>query len=452
MPRRVHETAVSLSRMHQAPRTRGPRRFSFTSLSKPKAHMATPDVLIFDTTLRDGEQAPGNSLSPEEKLRLARQLDALGVDIIEAGFPAASEGDYRSVREIAAEVRRPVIAALARCHERDIELAGEALAPGGARPAPRVHLDLRPAHPGEAADHPGRGARAGPRRGPPARELHRRRGVLRRGCEPDRSRLSLPGGGARHRRGRHDDQSARTRWATRCPDEYAAMFRDVRERVPGSERVVLSAHCHDDLGLAVANTLAAIEAGVGAGRVHRQRDRRAGGERGAGGDRDGQPGPERRRRIPAATSSRARSTAPASSSPTSPGVFPQPNKAIVGPQRLRPRGRDPPARDAAERAHLRDHPARDGRHSALDPGARQALRPARAGAPLPRAGLRADRGRSWPRSTRQFTALADRKREILDEDLLALLHESFHDAPEEYQLTHLRVVCGSVTRRRPRSG
>ena len=70
--------------------------------------MGTTDVLIFDTTLRDGEQAPGNSLTPEEKLRLARQLDALGVDIIEAGFPAASEGDYRSVREIAAEVRRPV--------------------------------------------------------------------------------------------------------------------------------------------------------------------------------------------------------------------------------------------------------------------------------------------------------------------------------------------------------
>jgi len=86
------------------------------------------NVLIFDTTLRDGEQAPGNSLSADEKLRLARQLDALGVDVIEAGFPAASEGDYRSVREVAGEIRRPVIAALARCHERDIDLAGEAIA------------------------------------------------------------------------------------------------------------------------------------------------------------------------------------------------------------------------------------------------------------------------------------------------------------------------------------
>ena len=85
------------------------------------------DVIIFDTTLRDGEQAPGNTMTPEEKLRLARQLDALGVDVMEAGFPAASEGDFRSVRDIAQEIRRPVIAALARCHEKDIELAGEAI-------------------------------------------------------------------------------------------------------------------------------------------------------------------------------------------------------------------------------------------------------------------------------------------------------------------------------------
>ena len=99
--------------------------------------MAIQEVLIFDTTLRDGEQAPGNSLSPEEKLRLARQLDALRVDIIEAGFPAASDDDFRSVREIAAEIRRPVIAALARCHERDIDLAGEALS--GAERS-RIHV------------------------------------------------------------------------------------------------------------------------------------------------------------------------------------------------------------------------------------------------------------------------------------------------------------------------
>ena len=84
-------------------------------------------VVIFDTTLRDGEQAPGNSLSVEEKVRLARQLEVLGVDVIEAGFPASSETDFRSVQEIAAAVRGPVIAALARCTERDIDLAGDAI-------------------------------------------------------------------------------------------------------------------------------------------------------------------------------------------------------------------------------------------------------------------------------------------------------------------------------------
>src|SRR6266480_4691690 len=144
------------------------------------------DVIIFDTTLRDGEQAPGNSMTAEEKLRLARQLDTLGVDVIEAGFPSASEGDRRGVRAIAEAVRRPVIAALARCHDRDIALAAGA-----------TTINL-----------------------------------------PDTVGYALP-------------------------VEYGALFRAVRERVPGADRLVFSAHCHDDLGLAVANSLAAIEAGAG---------------------------------------------------------------------------------------------------------------------------------------------------------------------------------------------
>src|SRR5512139_426635 len=95
------------------------------------------DVIIFDTTLRDGEQAPGNSMTPEAKLRLARQLDTLGVDVIEAGFPSSSEGDFRAVQGIAREVRRPVIAALARCHEGDIDRASESLRAAARR---RLHV------------------------------------------------------------------------------------------------------------------------------------------------------------------------------------------------------------------------------------------------------------------------------------------------------------------------
>jgi len=103
------------------------------------------DVIIFDTTLRDGEQAPGNSLTAEEKLRLARQLDSLGVDVIEAGFPAASDGDFRSVRDIAVDLRRPIVAALARCVERDIDLAGDALR-GAARPRLHVFISTSDLH------------------------------------------------------------------------------------------------------------------------------------------------------------------------------------------------------------------------------------------------------------------------------------------------------------------
>src|SRR4029079_15608304 len=220
------------------------------------------NVLIFDTTLRDGEQAPGNSLSAEEKLRLARQLDALGVDVIEAGFPAASEGDYRSVREVAGEIRRPVIAALARCHERDIDLAGEAIA--GAERG-RIHVFISTS------------------------DLH-----IRDKLRLDRDQVvALARAAVRQARRYTDDVEFSAEDASRTdadflcrvaetaiaegattvtlpdtvgyatPLEYAAMFQDVRERVPGADAVVLSAHCHDDLGLAVANSLAAIAAGAG---------------------------------------------------------------------------------------------------------------------------------------------------------------------------------------------
>src|SRR3954466_9951514 len=99
--------------------------------------MSTDCLSIFATTLHDGEQAPGFSMRIEEKLQLARQLAALGVDVIEAGFPIASEADAEAVRRIAGEVTGPTIAALARCHPADIERAGNALAPASRR---RIHV------------------------------------------------------------------------------------------------------------------------------------------------------------------------------------------------------------------------------------------------------------------------------------------------------------------------
>src|SRR5437660_3830935 len=219
------------------------------------------DVIIFDTTLRDGEQAPGNAMTPDSKLRLARQLDARGVDVIEAGFPAASQGDLRGVQDIAEAVRRPVIAALARCHERDIDLAAEALQPAQRK---RIHVFIATS------------------------EIHleHKLKIDREACIA-RARASV-----RRARGYTADVEFSAEDATRTntdflcrvvaaaieegattinlpdtvgyttPAEYAALFRTVRERVPETQGIVLSAHCHDDLGMAVANSLSALEAGA----------------------------------------------------------------------------------------------------------------------------------------------------------------------------------------------
>jgi 2-isopropylmalate synthase len=402
--------------------------------------MTATDVLIFDTTLRDGEQAPGNSLTEPEKLRLARQLDALGVDVIEAGFPAASDGDFRAVRAIAAEIRRPTIAALARCTERDIALAGEALA-GAARK--RLHVFIATS------------------------DLHMREKL---GMTPDAVLASIRDAVRRARRYTDDvefsaEDASRTDPEFLCrivdaaiaagattinlpdtvgyalPDEYAAMFRQVGERVPGAARVALSAHCHDDLGLAVANTLAAIAAGA------RQVECTVNGI----GERAGNAALEE-----VVMTARVRSelgfrcnVEPREIYRTSQllsfltGVIPQPNKAIVG-------------RNAfAHEAGIHQHGMlRDGRTYEI-------MSPETVGVPRSTLVLGKHSGRhaltkryqelGYQLTEQQiadvyaaFSALADRKREILDEDLLALLHESFSDASAAYHINHLRVVCGDV--------
>src|SRR5579863_7964434 len=101
--------------------------------------MAKQNIVVFDTTLRDGEQSPGCSMTVHEKLSMARQLDRLGVDVIEAGFPIASQGDFEAVQAVAREVRRPVIAALARCTSGDVQRAFEAVRHAA---RPRIHCFL----------------------------------------------------------------------------------------------------------------------------------------------------------------------------------------------------------------------------------------------------------------------------------------------------------------------
>jgi 2-isopropylmalate synthase len=218
-------------------------------------------IIIFDTTLRDGEQAPGFSMDVATKLRLARALDTLGVDIIEAGFPIASPADAEAVQKIAAEVGRPVIAALARTRQADIEEAGRALAPAARR---RVHTFLATSDLHLAAklrmtreqcldaavnavklarrftDDVEFSAEDATRSD---REFLCRviEAVIRAGC----STVNLPD---------------TVGYAT--PDELREFFDEIITRVPNSDRAIFSAHCHNDLGLAVANSLAAIQGGV----------------------------------------------------------------------------------------------------------------------------------------------------------------------------------------------
>jgi 2-isopropylmalate synthase len=221
----------------------------------------TQKLVIFDTTLRDGEQAPGFSMRVEEKLRMARQLDSLGVDIIEAGFPIASEADAEAVRRISQALERPVIAALARCAIGDVDRAGTALT--SARRS-RIHTfiatsDLHLAHKlrmtREACLDAAVAAVTRARTYTPDVEFSAEdatrsdRDFLCRVIEAviaaGATTINLP-----------DTVGYST------PDEIGEFFRDIMGRVPSADKVIFSAHCHDDLGLAVANSLAAIAAGV----------------------------------------------------------------------------------------------------------------------------------------------------------------------------------------------
>ena len=400
------------------------------------------DVIIFDTTLRDGEQAPGNAMSPEAKLRLARQLDTLGVDVIEAGFPAASQGDLRGVQQVAETVRRPIIAALARCHERDIDAAAEALQPAQRK---RIHVFIATSD----------------------LHLEQKLRIDRAECI-ERVRTAV-----RRARGYAADVEFSAEDATRSdfdflcrvvlvavtegattinlpdtvgyttPAEYAALFRTIRDRVPEVEKIVLSAHCHDDLGLAVANSLAAIEAGAG------QVECTINGI----GERAGNAALEE-----IVMAARVRPQVVAFQCGVNPreivrtsrllsheiGVFPQPNKAIVG-------------RNAFA------HEAGIHQHGMLQNGLTyEIISPETVGAGGSSIVLGKHSGRhALERRYRQlgyepdaetleqlyqaFTTLADKKRQILDEDLLTLLHEGFSRAPEVYNLLELRVTCGTET-------
>jgi 2-isopropylmalate synthase len=223
--------------------------------------MSKDRVLVFDTTLRDGEQSPGCSMNLTEKLTIARQLERLGVDVIEAGFPIASEGDFESVQAIAQQVRGARICGLARTGEEDVARALEAL--DGAE-MPRVHTfiatsDIHLEHKLrmtreqvlEEVDRAVRQARAHCDDVEFSAEDATRSDwdylvqVFETAIRAGATTLNVP------------DTVGYTQ-----PEEYATLIRHLREHVDGADRAVFSVHCHNDLGLAVANSLAAVLAGA----------------------------------------------------------------------------------------------------------------------------------------------------------------------------------------------
>ena len=221
----------------------------------------TARVVVFDTTLRDGEQAPGFTMDVPTKVTLARRLDEIGVDVIEAGFPIASPADSEAVRQVSQQVRRPVIAALSRCQRQDIEEAARALEPAERS---RIHTFIATS------------------------DLHLKSKlrISREDC------LQAIVDAVRLARRFTDDIEFSAEDATRSdmdflcrvvetaiaegsttinlpdtvgygtPDETREFFEEIRAKVPNADRAVFSAHCHDDLGLAVANSLAAIQGGA----------------------------------------------------------------------------------------------------------------------------------------------------------------------------------------------
>jgi 2-isopropylmalate synthase len=398
-------------------------------------------ILIFDTTLRDGEQSPGCSMNLAEKLTLARQLEKLGVDIVEAGFPIASEGDFEAVRAVAAELRDTCVAGLARTGRADVERAGQALQ--GAR-RPRIHTFIA-----TSDIHLEHKLRMG--RQQVLEEVDRAVRQARQYCDDvefsaedatrsDRDylvevfRVALEAGAS--------TLNVPDTVGYTTPDEYHELIRFLRERVPGSERAVFSLHCHDDLGLAVANSLAAIRAGA------RQVECTVNGI----GERAGNTALEEvvmalkvRRELFGGADTRVRTQ---EIYPTSRllasiiGVPVQPNKAVVGdnafaheagihqdgvlkaaityeimtPQSI---GR------ASNELVLGKH---SGRHAFHDR--------------LRELGFELE-GEEFERTFLRFKELADRKKSIFNEDLEALVADAASTREGRYELGELAIVSGS---------
>jgi 2-isopropylmalate synthase len=400
-------------------------------------------IFIFDTTLRDGEQSPGCSMNLEEKLQMARQLERLNVDILEVGFPIASQGDFESVKAIAAEIRRPIVAALARANELDIDRAWEGLKEAE---RPRIHTFLATS------------------------DIHLKY-KLHKTREEILEQISWAVGHAKsycpdvefspEDAGRTDRSyliecchAAVEAGATvlNLPDtvgycmepEYEKMFAEVKAQVAGVNHVVLSTHTHDDLGMAVANTLAGLRGGA------RQVECTINGI----GERAGNAALEeivmalyvRRDVLPMFTEIRTEELFAASQLLTRlTGVAVQRNKAIVGRNAFAHEAgihQDGVLKKAItyeiitpQTVGMSSNQIVLGKHSG-----RHALakRYEELGYQLTKPELE--------RAYQLFSQLADRKKNIYDEDLIAIVDEGFQHIPEMFTLKMLQSVSSSEGR------
>ena len=399
-------------------------------------------VLIFDTTLRDGEQSPGNTMNTQEKLRIARQLEILGVDIIEAGFPIASEGDFDAVRQIAHIIKNSEIAGLARANDEDIDRAWEAIKNAE---KPRIHTFISTS------------------------DIH-----LKHQFRKSRDEVLKIAVNAVKRAKKYTTNvefsamdATRSDWDYLCqvfagvidagaitinvpdtvgyaiPEEFGKLIRYIKDNVPNISHAIISVHCHNDLGLAVANSIAAIQNGA------RQVECTINGI----GERAGNASLEeiamilrtRKDIFPAHTRIVTEKIYPTSRLVTSiTGVSVQPNKAIVGANAFAHESgihQDGLLKEkltyeimTPESVGISKSSLVLGKHSG-----RHAFRERIEGL-----GYTLD-DKELMLAFKRFKTLSDMKKHIYDEDIEMIIMDEIYKIPEKYKLVYLNVSCGNTT-------
>lgn len=407
---------------------------------KVAAQDETRVIKIFDTTLRDGEQAPGNSMNIEEKLRVAKQLQKLNVDVIEAGFPIASDGDFEAVKRVAQSIKGPQIAGLCRSSDKDIDRAWEALKYAGDKG--RIHtfiatsdihmkykLKMEPGRVLEAAIKAvKRAASYTPNVEFSCEDAVRTRlpflaQVVEAVIDAGATTVNIP------------DTVGYT-----VPFEYYNIIKYLKDNVPNIEKAVISVHCHNDLGLSVANSIAAVQAGAG------QVECTINGI----GERAGNCSLEefvmimrtRRDILPFTTNIVTEQLTSASRLlSTITGISVQPNKAVVG------------ANAFAHESGIHQH------GMLMDKSTYEIMTPESVGLNASALVLGKHSGRHafkkrleelghdlddemLNRAFDRFKALADLKKEVFDEDLDAIVTDESRDE-DKYKLEHITVTCGS---------